>query len=296
MPTPLDELPIRPLTLRDLPFCVAVTVDRGWPPDEHKWRLLLTAGTGYGIDDPSGAGLAGVVVLTRYGMSDTGHAPELSVVGMLLVASRHERRGLGQRLMEHVLNEVAGAPLVLYATPFGRTLYERLGFSTVGQNVTLNGHLRTTAPPIDRSTYDVTVRTATADDLPALIGLDTKVFGVDRTLMITRLPAFADQLRVALDGSTVIGYGATWSSASTDVVGPLIARDTATATALITSLAGSTRRPLRADIDARHEELLSRLKEQGLDVVRTSPVMVHGVTRVPWDAERWIGPLSMATC
>src|ERR1700754_3848004 len=66
MPTPLDELPIRPLTVRDLPSCVTIAVDRGWPPDERKWRLLLTAGHGYGIDAPSGAGLAGVCVVTRY--------------------------------------------------------------------------------------------------------------------------------------------------------------------------------------------------------------------------------------
>ena len=38
---------------------------------------------------------------------------------------------------------------------------------------------------------------ATAEDLTAILRLDTEVFGLDRTHMITRLPAFADQLRVA---------------------------------------------------------------------------------------------------
>ncbi|WP_329456911.1 GNAT family N-acetyltransferase [Streptomyces sp. NBC_01497] len=295
MPTPLAELPIRPLTVHDLSSCVAVAVDRGWPPDERKWRLLLTAGNGYGIDDPSGTGLAGVCVLTRYGTPGAGHTRELSAIGMLLVAARHERQGIGQRLMHHVLREADGAPLALYATRFGQALYERLGFTTVGQNITVKGRLRAPAPT-GCSPEGITVRTATAEDLSTVVRLDADVFGVDRTLMITRLPAFADQLRVALDGSTVIGYGATWSSASSDVIGPLIARDTATAKALFGALAHATRRPLRTDIDARHEDLLSWLKEQGMDAVLTTPVMVRDTQNLPGDPERRFAPLTMATC
>ncbi|GAA3300712.1 hypothetical protein GCM10020295_42130 [Streptomyces cinereospinus] len=53
MPTPsLAALPIRRLTRRDLKVCADLSEDRGWPREEHKWGFLLTAGTGYGIDDP----------------------------------------------------------------------------------------------------------------------------------------------------------------------------------------------------------------------------------------------------
>ncbi|GAA3723073.1 GNAT family N-acetyltransferase [Streptomyces tremellae] len=295
MPTPLAEPSIRPLTLRDLAPCVAITADRGWPPDERKWRLLLTAGTGYGIDDPSGTGLAGVVVLTRYGTPGAGHPGEFCSVGMLLVAARYERQGLGGLLMRHILRAVDGAPLALYATRFGQPLYERLGFTTVAQNLTVTGRLHAPGPPSGPA-GGITVRTATADDLPALIRLDETAFGVDRTLMITRLPAFAEQLRIALDGSEVIGYGAAWASAAADVIGPLVARDTDTAKALIASLGAGTRRPLRTDIDTRHEDLLRWLKEQGLDTVLGSPVMVLNTSGLPGDADRRFAPLSMATC
>jgi GNAT superfamily N-acetyltransferase len=296
MPTPLAELPIRPLTVRDLSSCVALSEDRGWPPDEHQWRFLLTAGSGYGIDDPSGIGLAGACVLTRYGTPDAGHTRELSAIGMLLVAARHERQGLGQRLMHHVLREADGAPLVLYATRFGQPLYERLGFTTAAQNVRVNGRLSLPVTPAVRSETGVTVRTATAEDLPSIVGLDAEVFGVDRTLLITRLPAFADQLRIAVDGSTVIGYGAIRAGTSNDVLGPLIARDTPTATALISALAATTRRELRLDIDARHEDLLTWLKEHGLDTVLGSPLMVRDTLDLPGDPARRFAPLSMATC
>ncbi len=83
------NLPIRQLSMADLSACVELAADRDWPPEEHKWRLLFRVGEVYGIDDPAG-GLAGVVVLTRYG-------EELAAVGMMVVASRYGHQGLGLR-------------------------------------------------------------------------------------------------------------------------------------------------------------------------------------------------------
>lgn len=57
------------------------------------------------------------------------------------------------------------------------------------------------------------------------------------------------------------------------VIGPLIARDTETAKALISSLAAHTDRPLRTDIDVRHEDLLTWVKEHGLKSVAFNAVM-----------------------
>ncbi len=133
--------------------------------------------------------------------------------------------------------------------------------------------------PGDRT--DIRTRTATADDLPGILRLDEEVFGADRTHIVTRLPAFADQLRVAEDDGRLIGYAAAWPNMDTHVVGPLIARDTATAQALIASLAAHTNRPLRTDIDVRHEELLSWAKDHGLSTVALNAVMTYGITELP---------------
>lgn len=113
----------------------------------------------------------------------------------------------------------------------------------------------------------IATRAATAEDLTTILRLDEEVFGTDRTHVITRLPAFADQLRVAEDNGRIIGYAAAWPNMDTQVVGPLIARDTETAKALLASLAAHTDRPLRTDIDVRHEELLAWVKERGLESV-----------------------------
>ncbi|MFF7279312.1 GNAT family N-acetyltransferase [Streptomyces griseorubiginosus] len=286
MPTPsLAALPIRRLTLRDLTACADLSQDRGWPREEHKWGFLLTAGKGYGIDDPEG-GLVTACVVTEYGPYGQ---PDLGAIGMVLVAERHARQGIGRRLMQHVLSLMGTTPLTLHATPYGRPLYEELGFKVAGRAEMLRGHFTPGGPAPAVST-----RAATAEDLAAILRLDEEVLGTDRTHLITRLPAFADQLHVAEENGRIIGYAAAWPNMDTHVVGPLVARDTATAQALLASLAAGTDRPLRTDIDVRHEELRAWAKERGLAPVAYNAVMTYGIPELPGDWSRRFAPLTVA--
>ncbi|MGW2283712.1 GNAT family N-acetyltransferase [Streptomyces phaeochromogenes] len=283
-PSPAFQ-PIRRLTPRDLSACADLSENRGWPREEHKWGLLLTAGTGYGIDDPDG-GLVTACVVTSYGPQDR---PALAAIGMVLVAERHARQGVGRRLMRHVVAELGTTPVTLHATPYGRPLYEELGFKATGRAEMVRGHFVPGGPA-----SEVATRAATAEDLTAILRLDEEVFGTDRTHMIARLPAFADQLRVAEEDGRVIGYAAAWPNLDNHVVGPLIARDTETAKALIASLATHGDGPLRTDIDVRHEELLTWVKERGLAPTGFNAVMTYGIAELPGDWTRRFAPLTVA--
>ncbi len=286
VPTPSPSaLPIRRLTFRDRTACADLSQDRGWPREEHKWAFLLTAGNGYGIDDPDG-GLVAACVVTEYGPQER---PDLGALGMVLVAERHARRGVGRRLMRHIVSTMGTTPLTLHATPNGRPLYEELGFKVTGRAEMLRGPFLS-----EETDPGIATRAATADDLTTLLRLDEEVFGADRTHIITRLPAFADQLRVAEENGRIIGYTAAWPNMDTHVVGPLIARDTPTAKALITSLAAHTDRPLRTDIDVRHEELLAWAKERGLESQGFNAVMTYGIAELPGDWSRRFAPLTVA--
>ncbi|SPF01765.1 putative acetyltransferase [Streptomyces sp. MA5143a] len=286
VPTPSPAtLPIRRLTLRDLTACADLSENRGWPREEHKWGLLLAAGAGYGIDDPEG-GLVAACVVTEYGAAGR---PALRAIGMVLVAERHARQGVGRRLMRHVITESGTTPLTLHATPNGQPLYEELGFKVTGRAEMVRGHF--SADGDDRA---VTTRPATAEDLTTIVRLDGEVFGTDRTHVLTRLPAFADQIRVAEESGRVIGYAAAWPNMDTHVVGPLIARDTQTAKALIASLAAHAGLPLRTDIDVRHEELLAWVKQHGLKSVAFNAVMAYGISELPGDWSRRYAPLTVA--
>ena len=127
--------PIRGLGPADLRQCAALSIDRGWLPERSKWSLLLGACQTFGVDAPDGRGLAGAVVLTRWG-------PDLASVGMMLVAARYARRGLGRALMEHVIAEAGDATVTLFATDLGRPLYEQLGFAPVRRSVSFVGAFR----------------------------------------------------------------------------------------------------------------------------------------------------------
>ncbi|MFB7913711.1 GNAT family N-acetyltransferase [Streptomyces sp. NPDC056061] len=281
---PLAELRVRRLTPADLVACADLCEDRGWPRDEHRWGLLLAAGTGYGIDDPGGGqGLAATCVVTSYG-------PRLAAIGMLLVAERHARQGIARHLMLRMIDEAGDTPLSLYATSAGLPLYEQLGFEPVARAERVTGRF----VPVNGGEHTVGVRPATAEDLRVLVQLDAEVFGVDRTHVLARLPAYADQLRVAEDNGRLVGYAAAWPSARTQVIGPLIAPDTRTAQALVTSLASASDLPLRADVDARHAELLVWLKERGLRTDSDTTLMTYGAPDLPGDWTRRFAPLTVA--
>jgi GNAT superfamily N-acetyltransferase len=281
----LTALPIRRLTLRDLTACADLSEDRGWPREEHRWGLLLAAGTGYGIDDPEG-GLVTACVVTEYGPRER---PDLGAIGMVLVAEKHARQGVGRRLMRHVIAVMGTTPLTLHATAQGRPLYEELGFKVIGRAEMVRGLFA----PCGRQP-EVFTRPATAEDLTAILRLDEEIFGSDRTHMITRLPAFSDQLRVAEESGRIIGFASAWPTMDNHVVGPLIARDTETAKALIASLAAHTDRPLRTDVDVRHEELLSWLTERGVASISFNSVMTYGISELPGDWTRRFAPLTVA--
>ncbi|MET9433552.1 GNAT family N-acetyltransferase [Streptomyces sp. NPDC006551] len=280
--TPLDQLPIRRLTSGDLLACADLSEDRGWPREEHKWGLLLAAGTGYGIDDPGGKGLAAACVVTSYGRG-------LAAIGMVLVAERHARRGVGRRLMRHVVAEAGDTPLTLHATPNGQPLYEELGFAVTGRAEMVQGRFTPKEPD-----PGIPTRPATAEDLQAILRLDAEIFGLDRTHVITRLPAFADHLRVAEENGRITGFAAAWPNMETHVIGPLIAQDSATAQSLIASLAAATDRPLRTDIDVRHESLLRWVKANGLAPIAFNAVMTRSLPHLPGDWSRRFAPLTVA--
>jgi GNAT superfamily N-acetyltransferase len=298
MPSPaLDRLPVRRLTVADHSRCADLSESRGWTREEHKWRLLLTAGTGYGIDAPGHAGLLAACVLTVYGPGPAS-GPGLGAVGMMLVAEEYERQGVGRRLLRHLMDGVAPLPLTLYATPQGRGLYEKLGFKVIGQSETVRGRFVPDTDTVGTAATarpSVVTRPAVADDLPTVLRLDGEVFGADRTQVIARLPAFSDVFLVAETDGRITGCAALWPHGTTHVIGPLVAADAATAVALVSALATRSDRILRTDVDVRHTELLTWLKAHGLATTAVNAVMAHGTGELPGDPARNFAPLTVAT-
>lgn len=264
------------LAVSALPACLDLAADRGWEREERKWRLLFDIATVYGIRDDDGA-LIGSATLTRFGGT--------AAVGMLLVAGRHGGRGLGRRLMERVLADAGDDLVFLTATAHGRPLYEKLGFRQTGMVHLQRGvYTPDTGAPITRP--------ATAADVSAV---DTAVTGADRGPMVSRLPDFADRLRVVRDDTgTVTGYGGIWPNTDHAQIGPLAAASDDDAIALIRELAADVSGVLRVDIDGRHPAVREWAAARGIVEFRQIPIMTLHGRKLPGDRDRYYVPLMLA--
>ena len=182
-----EEFKIRSLGPADHAQCVALSADRGWQPARRQWQLLLEQAEVFGIDAPDGHGLAGSVVLGRYGAA-------LASVGMMLVASRYGRRGLGRALLEHLLEETTAGTVYLTATTAGRPLYDKLGFRPIRASAQFTGEF--VPEPGGRPV----TRPAHGADRPAILDLDKAAFGADRGFLLRHLAGgFASQIRLDID-------------------------------------------------------------------------------------------------
>jgi hypothetical protein len=116
--------------------------------------LLFDVGEVLGMEDDAGE-LVAAAVLTRY-------RPSTAVISMVLVASRLERRGLGTRLMTHLLDHAGPGPVYLYATENGRPLYEKVGVATIDAMTTYVGRFDpsdgATGAPVSRAARTTTSR------------------------------------------------------------------------------------------------------------------------------------------
>jgi GNAT superfamily N-acetyltransferase len=285
---------IRRLGADDLRSCAALSVDRGWWPERGKWALLLDASDGFGIDAPDGQGLAGTVVVTRWGT-------ERAAIGMMLIASRYGGQGLGRALMEHALSVAGeGAAVSLYATDSGRPLYDKLGFQPVRRSVAFRGRFRADSPASSGKKDEAQaetpgdIRVVTEADLPAILTLDRAVYGADRERILGRMPAFADRFVVLEDDDGIVGYAAAWRTEAFLFIGPLVAPDGEAAKRLVTELAADSPVAVRLDLDPDRPELPGWARDHGLMATERTVRMTHGDLTPCGIPERDFTPISVA--
>lgn len=287
---------IRRLGVDDLKSCAALAIDRGWWPERGKWALMLAASESYGVDAPDGEGLAGSVVLTRWGT-------RRAAIGMMLVASRFGGMGLGRALMEHALTAAGEDTAVsLFATNSGRPLYDKLGFQPVRRSVAFRGRFRgpqgdsgkKREARVDSSGTPGDVRVATEADLPAIFALDHAAYGADRERILTRMPGFADRILVFETSEGIVGYGAAWRTEAFLVIGPLIAPDGAAARRLVTELAAGSPVAIRLDLDPDRPELPAWARSCGLMATERTVAMIRGDLTVGGIPEHVYTPISVA--
>ena len=273
----MDTASIARLGMDDLAACLDLAADRRWPRARRKWTFLLSVGEGFGLRNRD-EDLAGSVILNRQG-------PRLAWIGMMLVANRWSRRGLGRTLMRHVMSTAQADTIALHATPEGRPLYETLGFRATGPVHTHRGQFT------DRRGRSGRTRPFTYADLDAVRALDAEVTGADRRDLLAGYLRFAGHLRVLETDGVITGYAGSWRDGDLVVIGPVLAARLDDATDLIADVASTVDGEVR--LDTEHDALAAWAAAHGIAPWFESTCMVHG-RDLPGDRSRLFTPVMQA--
>jgi GNAT superfamily N-acetyltransferase len=259
MPTP-DGIELRDATEADLPRIAALREAVDWRA--HDWALRLV------LRPPGRCFVAtdhGAVVGVGSGMA---FGP-IGVVGNMIVAADHRRRGIGASILDAVLEDLEARGSVafeLYATHDGRPLYARYGFVLEGASISVDLPASVSLD-MDAS---VAVERGRSADLDLLATWDADRWGGDRRPVLGMAIADADRpFLVARRDGAVVGYA--WLRAEDGRLGPFLADDAAAAEALLAAA-----RPLN-----RAPALAFTLPDASLVAARW--IAAKGLVSAPWD-------------
>lgn len=252
---PTDSNGISPIDEADIPDAMALVAEAGWNQIEADWRFMLANGRGYGILDAAGRLIASSIILT--------YPPSIGWIGMVLVAGAHRKRGYATRLLRHAIDMVAlaGRTPMLDATPAGREVYVRLGFSDGEPIERWRGAGRGTGKTRPRII-----------DLDTALRLDATAFGASRAMLIADLAARPDAACFNAGGGVLLSR----RGRTATQLGPLLATSDRTAAALLDNAIGELAGPLLLDVPARETELRKLLAKRGFAVERPFTRMALG--------------------
>jgi ribosomal protein S18 acetylase RimI-like enzyme len=192
-----------------------------WPHRLEDWRFVLRLGAGF-VAEEDGA----VIGTGLYWKQGDKHGS----LGMIIVSSEHQGKGIGRKLMNLVLEELGGRCSLLIATPAGQPLYESLGFKAIG---TIHQHQGTmiAVPPVALAEGE-SIRLITVDDIAELVELANRATGMSRDEVLKQLASVAEGVVLERNGK-VAGFSLMRPFGRGYVIGPVVAPDSERAKALI---------------------------------------------------------------
>lgn len=263
--------------------CIALSAAAHWNQNEADWALMLSFGRGYGLTLADGT-LAASTLTLPYGKA-------FAWIAMVLVHPDCRRRGYATRLLRRALDDLARDRRlpVLDATPAGREVYRQEGFhDTWGfKRLALPRAWRDAA----RSVAGLNVRALQASDWSRVLALDVPAFGASRESLLRSLAARLPQAALAAErGGEFTGFLLGRDGREANQLGPLVARDSASAQALLAAALARVASPIYLDLVDRETELLGWLERGGFAFQRSFTRMVHGGAEAPGGASLVVCP------
>lgn len=269
---------IRPLDDHDVSRAMELVTAANWNQTPRDWRRMIDYQPGGCFKASLNESLVGTVTTTCYGS-------HLAWIGMMLVDASQRRRGIGTRLMQHVIDFLHAKgvrSIKLDATPAGQPLYAQLGFRSEHD---FQRRLRPASAIATASA--TTLQHESADpsesysefDVEAIATLDRCAFGVDRRAWLKRL---ALDSRVVFHGH---GFGMLRSGRIADYLGPVIAPDARCADAIIRELLSGTSEQVIWDVPHGNSAATTLAEKYHFEPVRILTRMWLGEELQPASAD-----------
>lgn len=223
----------QPFGVEHLPGAAALSRDENWPHRIEDWGLVRSLSRGVVV--LADGDVAGTAFVTRFG--------PVAMANMIIVGKAMRGRGLGRRLMEEAMALQVPDEWRLVATADGLPLYRKLGFEETGLIAQHQGVLLDLmgAPADERLDW------AKPEEAATIAALDTQATGMERLPLIEAILK-TGRIAVVREAGEIAGYAALRAFGYGEVAGPVIARSTEEAQALLTFLfAGQAGRFMRVD-------------------------------------------------
>jgi GNAT superfamily N-acetyltransferase len=175
---------IRPLSPGDVSAALAVFHAVGWGDRRQTVDFFGSLADSVLLVGEDRGRIAGVSGATAFG---TGATPRSGWVHNVVVHPERRRAGVGTALTEAAMRWLESRGVrttLLLATDSGRPIYERLGFTASIRYAALECPASATPPEAVPP-----VRPAQASDLPAILALDARATGEDRSAPIRTVAA-----------------------------------------------------------------------------------------------------------
>jgi GNAT superfamily N-acetyltransferase len=249
---------IRAMTAADIPAGMRLCEAAGWNQLEPDWAIFLhTPRCGAFLAESEGR-VFGTVAYLRYG--------SFGWIAMMLVDPAERRSGIGSRLMEAVVGELADCDSVgLDATPLGEPLYRRFGLVNQSQLIRAKTTVEAARFQAGGRAHAMSVH-----ELARVLARDRDVFGADLVYLLRSLFERAPECAwVVMDAESVRGYCFGRPGRLYHQLGPVVAQDRDAARELVAQcLDGKDGRRFAIDVPLADPEWLQWLTSAGFEVER----------------------------
>jgi GNAT superfamily N-acetyltransferase len=223
---------IRPMNADDVPRGMELKDQAGWNQTPLDWHRLLDL-------QPAGCFVAqreyrtvGTACCTTFG--------SIGWISMVLVDVAYRGQGIGTQLMSHALTFLDRQKVEtvrLDATPLGRPVYARLGFIAEYE---VSRHERAAEPASNgfhiTGLRDSHVAVANSNQMDSIAELDRWATGTLRRGLLDRLRReWPERLQIASTDGRTLGYGYVRLGSRAVQIGPVVAINRVSGTALLES-------------------------------------------------------------